>query len=189
MGLRSIAWLLVCGTAAALAASELRAANDASASTGYGSHCASCHGPELEGSQFGPALKGPAVQARWNGQAAAAFASYVETRMPPANAGSLGGRVYAEIETHVLATSGLAAANGMLVTRSVSPAGAPARSAGSRSRVRSLRSATSPRPNCSPASSISTGTAISRSSSARRGLASTACSRAAMSWTRSTARR
>src|SRR5688572_7450024 len=114
MGPRHTVWVLACGAATVVAAGETRATNDASASTGYRSHCASCHGASLEGSQFGPALKGATFQARWNGQAAAAFANYVETRMPPAGAGTLGGRVYAEIEAHVLATSGLTAANGKL---------------------------------------------------------------------------
>jgi len=126
MGFRCLAWLLACGAAAAVAAAETHAADNASASAGYGRHCASCHGADLEGSQSGPALKGAAFEARWNGQAAAAFATYVETRMPPVGAGTLGGRVYAEIEAHVLAVSGLAATNGRLATTTAVPADAAA---------------------------------------------------------------
>ena len=58
-----------------------------------------------------------------------------------------------------------------------------------RSKARSSPSATSRRPSCSRASSSSTATAISRSRSARPRPAFRACSPAATSWTRSTARR
>jgi alcohol dehydrogenase (cytochrome c) len=81
-------------------------------SASYARHCASCHAADLSGSQFGPALKGPTFEAHWRNRDAADFSHYLESRMPPAAPGTLGARAYAEIETFVLATSGLAVAHG-----------------------------------------------------------------------------
>jgi alcohol dehydrogenase (cytochrome c) len=76
----------------------------------YDRYCASCHSGDLGGSQFGPALKGPAFEAHWRDRGAHEFSQYVESRMPPAAPGTLGARAYTEIETFVLDASGVAAA-------------------------------------------------------------------------------
>src|SRR5688572_10765087 len=98
--------LAVLGIAAGLS-SRVVAQSDASVTTnqasaaGYGKHCASCHGAGLEGSQFGPPLKGAPFEARWRSQSPAEFAEYVRTRMPPAGPGNLGANTYAQIEAYV----------------------------------------------------------------------------------------
>src|SRR5215831_839099 len=49
----------------------------------YALNCQSCHSPTLEGTQFGPALKGSAFAEHWRGRTRAAFSEQMRTTMPP----------------------------------------------------------------------------------------------------------
>jgi alcohol dehydrogenase (cytochrome c) len=68
----------------------------------YGKVCASCHGAALEGTQFGPALKGAAFAAHWSDQSRAAFAEKLRTTMPPGKLGLVDGDTYADIEAYLI---------------------------------------------------------------------------------------
>src|SRR6185312_14842012 len=45
----------------------------------YAGGCASCHGTTLDGTQFGPALKGAAFEEHWRGHTRAAFSEKIRT--------------------------------------------------------------------------------------------------------------
>jgi len=61
-----------------------------------------CHGATLEGTQFGPTLKGGEFQGHWRGRTRAAFSEKVRTTMPPGKLGSIGGDTYTDIEAYIL---------------------------------------------------------------------------------------
>jgi len=71
--------------------------------------CASCHGPELEGGQFGPALKGESFEGRWAGKALSDLFYYIRNNMPPTNPGSLGNRNLSQVIAWILQQNGVAA--------------------------------------------------------------------------------
>ena len=88
------------------------AADPAAATRGrsaFAGNCASCHGADLSGAQFGPALKGPSFEGHWRSQSAQALLDYISTRMPPAGPGSLGAQTYADLEAYILAANAGAA--------------------------------------------------------------------------------
>ena len=68
----------------------------------YAQACVLCHGATLEGTQFGPTLKGRDFQSRWRGRPHAAFSEKVRTTMPPGMLGSISTDVYADIEGYIL---------------------------------------------------------------------------------------
>lgn len=74
----------------------------------YGNRCLSCHGANLDGGEFGPTLKGAAFKQHWGGQSAGALFSYLMSRMPPSDPGTLGQQTYADLEAYVLQANGLA---------------------------------------------------------------------------------
>jgi alcohol dehydrogenase (cytochrome c) len=71
----------------------------------YHEACLSCHGATLEGTQFGPALKGTAFEDHWRGRTHAAFSEKLRTTMPPGRLGMLSGDTYTEIEAYVIAAN------------------------------------------------------------------------------------
>ena len=73
----------------------------------YNNRCSSCHGANLDGGEFGPALKGASFQKRWGAQSPAALFSYMLQKMPPADPGALGGPTYADLEAYILQANGL----------------------------------------------------------------------------------
>lgn len=85
------------GGSQAAAADEVRRGAAA-----YAEACASCHGGSLEGTQFGPALRGPPFERHWRGVARTAFAAKLRTTMPPGKLGSLSAGTYSDIEAYVL---------------------------------------------------------------------------------------
>ena len=71
----------------------------------YQQHCAACHGANLTDGQFGPALKGPAFLAIWNGASVDKLDQYIRNSMPPANAGKLEPEVYASVLGFILVSN------------------------------------------------------------------------------------
>jgi mono/diheme cytochrome c family protein len=49
----------------------------------YGNACASCHGGELEGDGFAPALTGPEFMSNWNGLTVGDLFDRIRVSMPP----------------------------------------------------------------------------------------------------------
>src|SRR5689334_8404364 len=68
----------------------------------YALNCQSCHSPTLEGTQFGPPLKGSGFTEHWRGRTHAAFSEQVRTTMPPGKLGSVSSETYADIEAFIL---------------------------------------------------------------------------------------
>jgi alcohol dehydrogenase (cytochrome c) len=67
----------------------------------YRNNCASCHGQNLEGGQFGPTLKGLAFQTKWPTDKQAALLDFLEHSMPPANPGVLTHQQYTSLAEFV----------------------------------------------------------------------------------------
>jgi alcohol dehydrogenase (cytochrome c) len=76
--------------------------------TAYERNCASCHGGDLGGTQFGPTLKGDVFQGQWRGQPHAALSTLISTTMPPGKIGELSSQTYANIEAYILQANGVA---------------------------------------------------------------------------------
>ena len=87
-------------------AQSVTAGQPAQGKASYAKNCVSCHGANLEGNQFGPALKGEAFTAHWSGQSPALFA-YIQTKMPPSGPGTLSSQTYTDIEAFILQVNGI----------------------------------------------------------------------------------
>jgi len=68
----------------------------------YDKDCASCHGAALEGTQFGPSLKGATFGDHWGKRSREAFSGKLRTTMPPGKVGALSADTYADIEAYVI---------------------------------------------------------------------------------------
>jgi len=73
----------------------------------YNNRCSTCHGANLDDGQFGSALKGASFQTKWGAQSPRALFSYMFQKMPPADPGTLGAQVYADLEAYILQANGL----------------------------------------------------------------------------------
>src|SRR5580698_8115042 len=82
------------------------AAQAAQGKAAYSQNCESCHGANLDDGQFGPPLKGAAFNRQWGGKPADAVFTYMSTRMPPGNAGSLGNPAYAAVLAYLVESNG-----------------------------------------------------------------------------------
>src|SRR6202522_2645845 len=74
----------------------------------YAQNCASCHGASVDDGNSGPPLRGASFLGKYAGKPAADLFTYVSTKMPPNNPGSLGGAEYARIIAYVLQLNGFA---------------------------------------------------------------------------------
>ena len=74
----------------------------------YQQNCASCHGASVDDGNSAPPLRGAAFLGKYAGKPAADLFTYVSTKMPPGNPGSLGGAEYAQIIAYVLQQNGFA---------------------------------------------------------------------------------
>jgi len=83
-------------------AGPLSAQQVARGQAAYGQACLSCHGATLEGTQFGPALKGAVFEGHWRGRSLAAFSEQIRTTMPPGRLGSMSGDTYNDIEAYIV---------------------------------------------------------------------------------------
>jgi alcohol dehydrogenase (cytochrome c) len=68
----------------------------------YQQNCASCHGASDDDGTTAPPLRGAAFLGKYAGKPAADLFTYVSTKMPPGNPGSLSGAEYARIIAYVL---------------------------------------------------------------------------------------
>jgi alcohol dehydrogenase (cytochrome c) len=68
----------------------------------YERACATCHGARVDDGNSAPPLRGAAFLGKYAGKPAADLFTYVSTKMPPANPGSLGGAEVARIIAYVL---------------------------------------------------------------------------------------
>ncbi len=74
----------------------------------YEQNCASCHGPSVDDGKSAPPLRGAAFLGKFAGKPAADLFTYVSTKMPRSNPGSLNGAEYARIIAYVLQQNGFA---------------------------------------------------------------------------------
>ncbi|HVS14826.1 MAG TPA: PQQ-binding-like beta-propeller repeat protein [Thermoanaerobaculia bacterium] len=77
----------------------------------YQQHCASCHGPRLQGEHVTPPLVGERFDRSWRGRSAGALVFHLR-RMPPEplhSPGGLGDETYANILAHILQANGFEA--------------------------------------------------------------------------------
>ena len=70
-------------------------------------NCARCHGKALEGSQFGPPLKGEDFQGRWAGKALADMFYYIRSNMPPTTPGSISHHDLAALLAYIMQENGV----------------------------------------------------------------------------------
>lgn len=92
----------------------------------YARACVSCHGAALEGSQFGPPLKGEAFESHWRQSTRKAFSERIRTTMPPRGMGSVSGQAYTDIEAYILQSNGLVASKATTqVSAQIAPASPP----------------------------------------------------------------
>jgi alcohol dehydrogenase (cytochrome c) len=90
-----------------------QAAGPEAARAAYAQHCAVCHGDNLDGGPFAPALKGSAFLQRWSSASVGELRDYIHSSMPPANTGGLPDATYAALTRMIAAENGAsAAANG-----------------------------------------------------------------------------
>jgi alcohol dehydrogenase (cytochrome c) len=73
----------------------------------YERNCAGCHGPNVDDGSA-PPLRGAAFLGKYAGKPASDLFTYVSTKMPPGNAGSIKGVDYARIISWVLQQNGYA---------------------------------------------------------------------------------
>lgn len=92
----------------------------------YGRVCVSCHGAALEGTPFGPTLKGASFEGHWRGRTRAEFSQQLRSTMPPRGLGSVSGQAYADIEAWVMQSNGLKPSGPAAVAAAAAaPAAAP----------------------------------------------------------------
>jgi len=68
----------------------------------YQQNCAACHGANVDDGNAAPPLRGATFLGKYTGKPAADLFTYVSTKMPPGNPGSLSGAEYARIIAYVL---------------------------------------------------------------------------------------
>lgn len=85
--------------------------NEDAASRGqaaFAQTCSRCHGANLAGGEFGPALTGATFAGHWQGQTGGALAGYAQARMPPGGAGTLPADTYADLASYIMKVNGAA---------------------------------------------------------------------------------
>jgi len=97
---------LLCGAACAhaqtndkssLSAPDFTVDQAKAGAAAYAQQCAVCHGADLNGGPFAPALRGRPFLAKWGGAQLSELYTYVRASMPPANTGGLEEKTYAAI--------------------------------------------------------------------------------------------
>src|SRR5580693_1236629 len=74
----------------------------------YERNCAKCHGANVDDGNSAPPLRGAPFLSKYAGKPAADLFTYVSTKMPQGNPGSLDGAEYARIIAYVLQQNGFA---------------------------------------------------------------------------------
>jgi mono/diheme cytochrome c family protein len=80
----------------------------------YAAQCASCHGPDLEGSGPMPALSGEDFRKEWDGQTLGDLFDRIQTTMPGDKPGKLSPEVNADILAFLLKANSYPAGKGEL---------------------------------------------------------------------------
>src|SRR5262245_46749554 len=62
----------------------------------YAVQCGSCHGSDMQGGQFGPAIRGASFAAKWKGRRSELL-KFVSSQMPPGSTGALSDSEYAQV--------------------------------------------------------------------------------------------
>lgn len=75
----------------------------------YESTCATCHGPELQGTPTAPTLSGSGFITRWGGRSAGELFRYIKTSMPPGANAPLSDATVGNIVAQILAVNGASA--------------------------------------------------------------------------------
>ncbi|MGD0956951.1 MAG: PQQ-binding-like beta-propeller repeat protein [Candidatus Acidiferrales bacterium] len=92
------------------------AAQAAEGKAAYAKSCASCHGQNLNGSEFASALRGGTFSQNWGGKTAEELFTYINTKMPPDKPGSLSEQAAAQIVAYLLQANGTQPADKELPT-------------------------------------------------------------------------
>ena len=79
-----------------------------SGKTAYTANCSGCHMPDLGGRNEAPQLAGSNFFNGWGTRTVSELVTYIQTTMPPGNAGSLGAANYANIAAYILEANGAA---------------------------------------------------------------------------------
>lgn len=116
--------LLALGIALGAAAQAIRNASSgvyttAQAARGkqaYTAHCASCHGPLMEGIDAAPPLTGSRFRADWLNQPSDGLFTRIKATMPQNDPGSLGSRTVADIMAYMFQINGFPAGSDSLPT-------------------------------------------------------------------------
>ena len=126
LGAVALAAASLCGAWAAESGSGPTAPPAAHGKDLFAAKCASCHGADLVGGEFGPRLTGPAFAGRWQGQAPEALSDFIRSRMPPSAPGTLGDDAAAELAAYIRQVNGAAASGLAEAAPAPRPAGAQA---------------------------------------------------------------
>ena len=70
----------------------------------YTDSCASCHGPDMKGTDVIPSLSGPEFENFWRGQPLGDLFEKISTSMPKSMPGSLMPQQYADVTAYMLST-------------------------------------------------------------------------------------
>ena len=68
----------------------------------YAKHCAECHGQDLAGDGFAPALRGPEFMGNWNGLTLGDLFERIHVSMPPSNPSSVSAKEKVDIVAFLL---------------------------------------------------------------------------------------
>jgi uncharacterized membrane protein len=77
--------------------------------TTYVKHCSECHGEDLGGDGFAPALKGPEFLSNWSGLTLGELFDRIRISMPPTNPNDVTPKEKVEIVAHLLKECGFPA--------------------------------------------------------------------------------
>src|SRR6266702_4686361 len=78
----------------------------------YLANCGGCHGEALEGTQFGPTLKGANFVGKWSSRPSSELFKKISKTMPPGQAGTLDSASYHAITQYLVDQNGGLASNG-----------------------------------------------------------------------------
>jgi alcohol dehydrogenase (cytochrome c) len=107
-----VGWIVAGSSASRAGAQPLRggasytAAQAEQGAGAYRTHCASCHGANLDDGAYGPPLKGGDFRQRWGSRPLDALFSFTSARMPPALPGTLGDATYTQLLAFMLQENG-----------------------------------------------------------------------------------